>query len=225
MNDSGSDRLLAGAGIAAAILFVAGYVLIGVDSPGPDTTRADIVATYTDDATNARQAIGMLLIGLGSVCFLPFVSHLRTMLSRTGREDSVLPGVAYAGGLLLVAGIVAGAVLDSTVSAGEFFDGYRVNADIVMTTVVAGFYFNGFAGLAGGVLIAALALGARRAGLLPGWITVLGYVVAVLSVPAAAFGMWVLPESVWIALAAGVIARRSGTRAPRRVQVGGQATA
>ena len=225
MDDSRTDRLAAGAGVLAAVLFVAGFVLIGADAPGPDSSRADIVAAYTDDATNARQALGMLLTGLGVLAFLPFLSHLRTVLARTSGDASVLPGAAYAGGLLLVAGLVAAAVMDSTVSAGDFFDGYRVNADIVMTTVVAGFYFSGFAGMAGGVLITATAVAARRSGLLPGWLTVLGYAVAALSIPAAMFGAWVIVESVWIAVAAGLIARRSAAGQRRGVHVGGQATA
>ena len=225
MNDTRNERLGAGAGILAAALMVAGFVLIGVDSPGSDATRADVVATYTDDATNARQAIGMLLTGLGVLCFLPFLSHLRVVLTRTGDSDSILPGTAYAGGVLLVAGIVGGAVMDSAVSGGEFFDAYRVDADIAMTTVVAGFYFYGLAGMAGGALITATALGGRRSGLLPRWLAVLGYVVAVLSIPAATFGAWVIVESVWIALAAGLIASRSASRQRGGVRVGGPTTA
>lgn len=225
MNDTRNDRLAAGAGVLAAVLFVAGFVLVGVDGPGPDTTRADVVATYTDDATNARQALGLLLTGLGALCFLPFLSHLRTVLARSGGDTSILPWAAYAGGLLLVSGLVAGAVMNSAVSAGDFFDGYRVNADIVMTTVVAGFYFYGFAAMAGGVLITATAVLARRNGLLPGWLGVLGCVVGALSIPAAMVGAWVIVESVWIALAAGLIARRSTAGSRREVRIRGQATA
>lgn len=224
MNDSRSDRLAAGAGVLAALLFIAGYVLIGVDAPGSDATRADVVSTYSDDATNARQALGLLLMGLGAISFIPFLSHLRGVLARSSDDGATLPGVAFTGGVLLVVGLVAGAVLDSAVSAGEFFDGYRVDADIAMTTIVAGFYFYGFAGMAGGVLISALAVAARRSGLLPGWLAILGYVVAGISIPAAALGMWVLVESVWIAIAAGLLARSPVGRG-RPVRLGRQATA
>lgn len=224
MSDSRNDRWAAGAGVLAAVLLAAGFVLIGVDSPGSDASRADVVATYSDDSTNARQAVGMLLTGLGALAFLPFLSRLRATLARGDEGEGVLPGAAFAGGVLLVAGVVAAAVLNSAVSAGEFFDGYRVDADIAMTNVVAGFYLYGFAGMAGGVLIVAAAIRGRQSGLLPKWLGAVGYAVAVLSIPAAAVGAWVLVECAWIALAAGLIARRSGT-AHDRVGLGRRATA
>jgi hypothetical protein len=195
-------------GVLAAILFAAGYVLLGVDAPVSDTSRAEVVADYTDDGTNARQALGMLLAALGAVCFLPFLSRLRALLEDRTAPNSVLPGVAFAGGLLLVGGYVAGAIAGGSVSGSDFFDAYRVDADLVYTSVVAGFLLNGFAGIAGGVLIASLAIVAYRTGLLPKWLAVVGMVIAVVSIPAAMFGMWILVESAWIALAAGLLAHR-----------------
>ena len=85
MTDVRSDRLSAGAGILAAALFVAGFVLIGVDAPSSDAARSEVVATYADDATNSRQALGVLLTGLGGICFLPF------WLRRLAAPGSVLP--------------------------------------------------------------------------------------------------------------------------------------
>ena len=70
MTDVRSDRLSAGAGVLAAALFAAGFVLIGVDATTSDATRSEVVATYADDATNSRQALGVLLTGLGGICFL-----------------------------------------------------------------------------------------------------------------------------------------------------------
>ena len=172
MSDSRSDRLAAGAGILAAVLFVAGFVLVGVDSAMSDDTRAEVVATYSDDATNSRQGLGALLTVLGGVCFLPFLSYLRLVLGRTAGDTSVLPGAAFAGGLLLVGGLVTGTLLSSAVSAGAYFDAYRVDADLAMTAVAAGFYFNGFAAMAGGVLIAGVAITGYQTRLLPRWLTV-----------------------------------------------------
>ena len=208
MSDSRSDRLAAGAGILAAVLFVAGFVFVGVDSPMSDDARSEIVSIYTDDATNSRQALGVLLMGLGGISFLPFLSYLRRALKRTSGEDSILPGAAFAGGLLLVGGLVTAAVLCSAVSAGSYFDAYRVDADLAMTGVAAGFYLYGFATMAGGVLIAAVAAVAYRTRLLPRWLSVLGFVVAAASIPAGLLGMWIIVESLWLALAAGLLARR-----------------
>jgi hypothetical protein len=223
MSDSRSDRLAAGTGILAAVLFVAGFVLVGVDAAISDSTRSEVVATYADDATNSRQALGVLLTGLGGVCFLPFLGYLRAVLRRTRGESSILPGAAFAGGVLLVGGLVTGAVFGSAVSAGSYFDAYKVDADLAMTGAAAGFYLNGFASMAGGVLIAALATAAYRTRLLPRWLAVLGFVVAVASVPAGLLGMWIMVESVWIAIAAGLLARRAPAAQPGGVRVSGEA--
>ena len=208
MTDVRSDRLSAGAGVLAAALFVAGFVLIGVDAPTSDATRSEVVATYADDATNSRQALGVLLTGLGSICFLPFLGHVRRVLRDRAGADSILPATAFAGGIVLVGGLFTGAVLSSAVSAGSYFDAHRVDADLAMTTVAAGFYLNGFAAMAGGALIVALAGVAWQSELLPRWLTVLGFVVAAASIPASLLGMWVLVEALWIAIAAGLLGRR-----------------
>jgi hypothetical protein len=225
MSDSRSDRLAAGAGILAAVLFAAGFVFVGVDAATSDSTRSEVVATYSDDATNSRQGLGALLTVLGGVCFLPFLSYLRLALGRTAGDTSVLPGAAFAGGVLLVGGLVTGAVLSSAVSAGAYFDAYRVDADLAMTAVAAGFYFNGFAAMTGGVLIACTAIAAYRTRLLPRWLTGLGLVVAVASIPASLLGMWIMVESVWIAIAAGLLARRAGAKQPGGVRVSAEAAA
>lgn len=208
MTDMRSGRLSAGAGILAAALFIAGFVLAGVDAPSSDATRSEVVATYKDEATNSRQALGVLLTGLGGICFLPFLGYLRGVLGSLAGEGSVLPAAAFAGGVVLVGGLFTGAVLSSAVSAGAYFDAQRVDADLAMTTVAAGFYLNGFAAMAGGVLVAGIAIVARQAALLPGWLTVLGFVVAAASIPAGLLGMWILVEALWIAIAAGLLGRR-----------------
>jgi hypothetical protein len=206
MTDLRSDRVGAGAGILAAALFTAGFVLIGVDAPSSDAARSDVVATYMEAATKSRQALGVLLTGLGGICFLPFLGYTRRVLRKRAGEDSVL--TAFAGGIVVVGALFTGAVLSSAVSAASYFDAYRVDADLAMTTLAAGFYLNGFAAMAGGVLIAVLAFVARQADLLPRWLTVLGFVVAAASLPAGLLGMWILVEAVWIAVAAGLLARR-----------------
>ena len=208
MTDARSDRLSAGAGVLAAALFVVGFVLIGVDAPTSDATRSEVVAAYADAATNSRQALGVLLTGLGGICFLPFLGQVRGEMRDRAGADSILPATAFAGGIVLVGGLFTGAVLSSAVSAGSYFDAHRVDADLAMTTVAAGFYLDGFAAMAGGALIAALAGVAWKSELLPRWLAVLGFVVAAASIPASLLGMWVLVEAVWIAIAAGVLGRR-----------------
>lgn len=166
--------------------------------------------------------MGVLATALGGVCFVPFLSYVRKLLRTTAGDASILPGAAFAGGILLVGSLIAGLVLASAVSAGSYFDAYKVDADLAMTGLAAGFYFDGFAAMAGGILIASVAIGAYRTGLLPRWLSVVGLVIAAASVPAALLGMWILVEAVWIAIAAGLLARRA---APQAARVSGVAAA
>ena len=86
MTDVRSDRLSAGAGVLAAALFAAGFVLIGVDALV--RCRAERGGAYADDATNSRQALGVLLTGLGgSASSVP--GHVRRVLQTVpGRTAS-----------------------------------------------------------------------------------------------------------------------------------------
>lgn len=225
MSDTRSDQVAAGAGLLAAVLFSAGFVLVGLDAPVSDTTRSEVVATYADDGTNSMQALGVLLTALGAVCFLPFLSYVRKFLRKTAGEGSILAGAAFGGGLLLVGGLITGVVLSSAVSAGSYFDAYEVDADLAMTGAAAGFYLNGFAAMAGGVLISAVAIVAYRTRTLPRWLNVLGLVIAVGSVPAGLLGAWILVESVWIAVAAGLLVRGAASARPSGVRLSGEPAA
>ena len=205
-----SERVPAAAGAASGLLIIASFVLVGVDAPGDDATRADIAAAYADDGTQARQGLGLVLMALGGLAFLPFLAYLRMTLSRAAGERSVLPGAAFAGGILFIGGLFVATVLAATVSsAAGFWDEapYRVNADLAMTLLSASFFVDGLAGVAGGVLVGAASIVAHRARLLPRALTATGLVVAALSLPGALLGAWVGIEAAWIAIAAGLLTR------------------
>jgi hypothetical protein len=91
-----------------------------------------------------------------------------------------------------------------------------------MTLVAGGFYLNGFAAIAGGLLIAATSIALWRTGLLPRWLSGAGLTIAVASSPAGPLGTWILVETVWIAIAAGLLARRRAVGAPAPI-LGGAA--
>lgn len=220
MTESRTERLALWAGALAAALLSAGFVLVGLDAPGSDASRAEILSAYGDGAVNSRQASGVLLVGLGAVALLVFAAQLRVLLARRVGDSSPLPAAAFAGGIVLACSVAAGTVMSAAVSAGSYFDAYRPDADVAMTLVAGGFYLNGFAAIAGGVLIAATASVGARTGLLPRWLAGTGLLVAVASIPAGLLGMWILVETVWIAIAAALLARHHAVGAPAPIAGG-----
>jgi hypothetical protein len=222
MTESRTERLAPWAGVLAAALMAGGFVLVGVDAPGSDASRAEVLSTYGDDAVSSRQAAGVLVVALGAVALLGFAAHLRGVLASRVADTNPLPAAAFAGGIVLAGSLVGGTVMSAAVSAGSYFDSYRPDADLAMALVAGGFYLSGFAAIAGGLLIAATSIVFWRAELLPRWLTGAGVAIAVASIPAGLLGMWILVETVWIAIAAGLLARRRAVGAPAPI-LGGAA--
>lgn len=215
------ERATAVGGTAGAMLLAASFVLVSVDAPAGDATRAQVVAAYTDGGTHARQGIGLLLMALAAFCLLPFLGSLRSVLAKAAGRDSALPGVALASGAVLVGVLAVSTVLAATVSlSADFFDAYRVDADLALTAAAASFFLDGFAAVAGGVMIGSVSLAAVREHLLPRWLTTAGLAVAVGSLPTLLLGFWLIVEGAWIAVAAGLLgARASALSVPSAPEV------
>ena len=106
------QRLLALAGVAFAVLFVAGFLISGSDAP--DYTAADQqwITWAADSETMSR--IGAFLTLLACFVFLPFTATVRSALERGNaavRGTVSLARVAFSGGLIGVTGITMGVIM------------------------------------------------------------------------------------------------------------------
>src|SRR5262245_45345112 len=82
-------------GLVFCALVVASLVL--VNPPEADQSDAAILDYYTDSASRAKEYGSAILVGLGIIAFLVFVTGLRDVLARVVGERSSLPSLAFAG--------------------------------------------------------------------------------------------------------------------------------
>lgn len=191
------------AGITFAVLFVAGMILL--NTPDSDASVAEWQEHFDDSGNRTLAVLHGYLWALAGVAFLIFASGLRERLRAAEGADWVAV-LAWGSGIAFVAMLFVAAAATTAVAGGiEFGD---------LQTEGAGEFARwieqvGFASLllfgmfAGGTFVASSSLAGRRAGLLPGWLAISGYVVAVVVAvlgvvffPIALLVLWVVAVSV-----------------------------
>ena len=160
------------AGIAAAVLLLAGFGLLG-KPPSPDAASAEVVGYLADHRDGVFA--GALLVGAGSALFVWFLAALGAALSPTGYSAPALAGtLAGTGGAVLVVGalgVLAGLVLHVDSPRGP--DLTVVGFDIYNALIT-------IAGVLFAASIVGLVVGGGRHGTLAGALRGIGAFVAVL---------------------------------------------
>ncbi len=207
MQPSGStsawSRLAPWAGIAFAVLFVAGFFIHGVT---PEGDEVDEWQTYWDDSGHRTQAIiGAYLMIAGLFAFLWFA---RDLLGRVGGSQ-LLSSIAQGASTLFV-GILLIGVLIATAIAGsvEFGDApVPEGADLAIQLDQLAFGLLLLPGcLSAAVFIGVVSELARRSDALPTWLVWAGYVVAalqllsVLFIPLALIPLWAVVTAIVLLL-------------------------
>lgn len=190
------------AGLVFFVLFVVGFLIVG-DTPEYDAGDREWVEWFEDDANTNLQVVGMFLMVASAFALVCFLAVLTRRLRATNRPELV--NVAIGAGLVLAAMIVVAGIGIAQVSAAITFAGsYPVpNADVLRQSEQIGF---GIALLGGGwsaaLLVGATSLAVRGTELLPRWLVIASYVVAVLLlvsvffIPFALLPLWVLAVSI-----------------------------
>ena len=86
-------------GVLFVILIVASF-LVGGETPDADAPVREVVKYWTDH--DSQNMIGSVIEALAAVSLLFFAATLRRTSNRW-REGSVLPSVAFAGGIVVIA--------------------------------------------------------------------------------------------------------------------------
>ncbi len=209
MQPSGStsawSRLAPWAGIAFAILFVAGFFIHGET---PDNDDAAEWQAYWDDSDNRTQAIiGAYLMILGLFAFLWFS---RDLLARVG-EHPLLRSIGQGASTLMVGTMLIAVIIGTTIAGSVEFGDATVpeSADLAIQLDQLAIGLLLLPGcLSGAVFIGVVSELARRSNALPTWLVWAGYVVAVLQlvsflfVPLALIPLWALVTAIVLLLRA-----------------------
>jgi hypothetical protein len=193
------SALLPWTGVLFVLLIVAGF-LIGGETPDADAPTREVVEYWTDHED--ENMIGSVIEALGAVSLLFFAATLRRTSDRW-TDGSILPSVAFAGGIVAAAGI--------GVDASIRFAAADVAGDVdpavlqTFSAAWANFFFPMVVGLASLVLATSLAGWRSRA--LPRWLAVIGILVFIAFFTPAGFAAF-LASAVWIIVLSVLLWRR-----------------
>jgi hypothetical protein len=204
----GARTGLFGGGVAAivfAVLFVVGFILSS-DTPDEDESNAEWVRHFADSGNRRIIVIGVILLALAALAFLVFLGVLRERLRDAAPGSEWLSTVAFASGLAFVAMLAVAGVGHGAVPAGIVFGDNPVPRDANIMRTFESLAFGSlflFGAVAAGLLIVTTSIVSGRAGLLPRWLVVTGYVVGVivlvgglLFVPMILFVLWMLAVGI-----------------------------
>lgn len=108
-------------GIAFAILFVLGMVMMSLPVGGGSFSDAEIRDFYANSDDRTRVVISMYLLALSAIAFMPFLAGLYYRI-RSARpsdaSDSVLPLASLIAGIAFVAMLLAGAAALGAIAGG-----------------------------------------------------------------------------------------------------------
>jgi hypothetical protein len=160
-------RVTGAAGLAVAVLFIAGNALWATEQPQAGASARQIVAFYTN--TSGRVIAGASVSLVAGALFVSFAAGLRSILDDVA-DDGLLGTTAFGGALLVVA---TGLGAETINMAGALRAEHGQLSGELGRALFEISYVLGYnaAGVGVGVLILAVAVAALRArSLLPRWL-------------------------------------------------------
>lgn len=201
-------RIFRWAGLVGAVVFLVGHIMVSSVPGGGDVDPSDFDDYYVTDDKTGLAIAGLIIVSVGVILLVLFLHHLRTTIA------SDFSRLAFASGMAGLSVYAVGATLLASPSAVQAFsDADFVGEEVAHTFAAAGFGAILIPGaLLIGLAIAAFSFASRQTGMLPSWVSIIGYIVAVLQL-ASIIWLPFLLVPVWLALAS-----IAGTRA-RAVEV------
>jgi hypothetical protein len=199
-------RHLRWAGLVGAVVFLVGFIMLSSVPGGGDPDPSDFEEYYVTDDNTGLAVAGLLIAAAGVIILVLFLHYLR---HRVGTDLSRL---ALTSGVAGFAVLLTGATILAAPSAVQSFsDAEFVGEPIAHTFASAGFGVMLIPGaLLIGLAIALYSVAGRATGTLPAWVSIIGYVVAVLQLLAIIY-LPFLVVPVWMVLASIAGAERRAT--------------
>ncbi len=123
MKDSSLNRWLWLVGLAAMALIFVSFGPLGSGSPGENASGASVAHWYNTHVN--QQWLTIWLVGVALFLVLVFVTQLRTVLVEAGGQR-LWPNIAFASGILLIAGIIVAGSFQTTIILASHNHDYAV---------------------------------------------------------------------------------------------------
>jgi hypothetical protein len=201
-------------GIAAVVLFIAGFIVHDVigDTPGADAPAADFSRYYQQEDGSIWG--GSTLIAFAIVFFFWFIGSLRAALHSAEGGVGRLAATAHAGGIATAVLIMAsiGTQVSAAILVSDRDTPLAPDTAVAFWWLGDGVFLAAFYSTA--VLIAATAVVALRTGVIPRWFAWISLVAAlVLVVPFIGWAAFIFALPIWIAVTSYLL-WRNATRSP-----------
>jgi len=173
---AGSAWTAAFSGIAFAVLFTLGLILVN-RIPRLNSPDSTYMAFYATGSGGVLVTVGLYLVPFAGIAFLWYMMAFRALLDRPA---DLTQGLQLASGVAFVCMLFAGTAAAGAVALMLHFANVPappVSVDRVLTSVGYGLVFVYGVRVAGMFAITTTTL-ARRAGMMPGWLAVLSYLMA-----------------------------------------------
>ena len=199
---SGFARWAALSGALFVTLWVAAYLILGGTVESGDS-EAVISAYFADKGQRDREFITLVLLIAASLPFIVFISVLRSRLQHGEGGEGVWTMAAYGAGLVSTALWAMAAALYVVPSMNTGGNGeFKFDLDTFNTFTGAGYIVWSSAGMIMSVLVLATSVLGIRAGVIPRWLSWLGFAVALsllaafLVIPVIFLLAWLLMVSI-----------------------------
>lgn len=207
-------------GVAFAVLFTLGLVLVN-QIPRLDSPDSAYTAFYTTGSGGVLVTVGLYLVPFAGIAYLWFMMAFRALLDRPA---DLTQGLQLASGVAFVCMLFAGTAAAGAVALMLHFASVPAppaSVDRVLSSIGYGLVFVYGVRVAGMFTITTTTL-ARRAGLMPGWLAVISYLMAVfLLVTTTTQPATLLVYPAWVLLLSLVLLRSTRSRAGPASAVGG----
>jgi hypothetical protein len=201
MGTSGFARWAALSGALFVAIWVLAYLILGRTVESHDSD-AEILAYFGDKDQRDREFIALVLLVAASLPFIVFISVLRGRLEDGEGGAGVWTMAAFAAGLVSTVLWIVAATLYVVPSLTYGEGGFQPDPDTFRLLSDAGFIAWSSAGTIMSVVVLATSVLGTRAGVIPRWLSWLGFAVALLLlaaflvIPVIVLLAWLLTVSI-----------------------------